>query len=403
MICKCPNCDGALEYNPSHSKMECPYCGNTFEPQAVMQAPSRVQMQAEEPQIINKVSDDTQETMECKIYACTSCGGELVVNDVESSTFCAYCGQPTVVFSRVSRELRPKYILPFQISKEQAVQIIREKFSKGMMVPDEIKNFQVERLRGIYIPYFLYNIYCYDFQILEGTDKNGSKRRYLREAQCEYKGIPLEASYHLNDEMSKLLGYFDFRNLKPFEPAYLSGFYADRYDIDKKKADETAVKRVMNDFNRKIRYSVPAKDLHILEQHPKQEIRDQDYVLMPVWFMTFRYQNEPYTMLVNGQNGVMAGAVPFKKSYVGLVFVTLTITFTVLFMMIGGGICAAIMSSMELGDIIKTIFESGLSFVFFNILIYTFAGILWKGYRKKVKLTKEKQMVRFVKDRQEDT
>ena len=87
----------------------------------------------------------------------------------------------------------------------------------------------------------------------------------MREAQCEYKGIPLEASYHLNDEMSKLLGYFDFNNLKPFEPAYLSGFYADRYDIDKQKAEETAVKRIIEDFNRKIRYSVPAKDLRILE------------------------------------------------------------------------------------------------------------------------------------------
>lgn len=402
MVCKCPNCDGALEYNPSYAEMECPFCGNTFETQVAMQAVSRAQTQAEEPQIIHKIADDTQETMECKIYACTSCGGELVVNDVESSTFCAYCGQPTVVFCRVSKELRPKYILPFQITKEQAVQIIREKFSKGMMVPDEIKNFQVERLRGIYIPYFLYNIYCYDFQILEGTDKNGSKRRYLREAQCEYKGIPLEASYHLNDEMSKLLGYFDFNNLKPFEPAYLSGFYADRYDIDKQKAEETAVKRIIEDFNRKIRYSVPAKDLRILEQHPRPEVRNQDYVLMPVWFMTFRYKNEPYTMLVNGQNGVLTGAVPFKKSYTGLVFVCLTITLTVGCTIIYGGILASYLS-MELEKMIGSIIKSGLSFVGINLLIYTIAGALWKGYRQKVKLTKEKQTVRFVKDRQEDT
>ncbi len=402
MICKCPSCNGALEYNPSYAKMECPYCANVFEAQAVMQAASRVQMKAEEPQIVYKISEDTQETMECKIYTCTSCGGELLVNDVEASTFCVYCGQPTVVFSRVSKELRPTYILPFQITKDQAVQIIREKFNKGMMVPDEIKNFQVERLCGIYIPYFLYNIYCYDFQILEGTDKNIGRRRYLREAQCEYRGIPLEASYHLNDEMSKLLGYFDFRNLKPFEPAYLSGFYADRYDIDKQRAEETAVKRVMEDFNRKIRYSVDAKDLRVLEQQPRQEIRNQDYVLMPVWFMTFRYKNEPYTMLVNGQNGVLAGAVPFKKSYVGLVFVCLTITFTVLFMIFGGGMCAS-MISMEPGDMIGTILKSILSLVSFNAVIYTIAGVIWKGYRKKVKLTKEKQMVRFVKDRQEDT
>lgn len=54
MICKCPNCDGALEYNPSYAEMECPFCGNTFETQVSMQAVSRAQTQAEEPQIIHK-------------------------------------------------------------------------------------------------------------------------------------------------------------------------------------------------------------------------------------------------------------------------------------------------------------------------------------------------------------
>lgn len=47
MIYKCPNCDGALEYNPSHAKMECPYCWNVFEPQVAMQAASRAQMQTD--------------------------------------------------------------------------------------------------------------------------------------------------------------------------------------------------------------------------------------------------------------------------------------------------------------------------------------------------------------------
>lgn len=53
MVCKCPNCDGALEYNPSYAEMECPFCGNTFETQVAMQAVSSAQTQEEEPQIIS--------------------------------------------------------------------------------------------------------------------------------------------------------------------------------------------------------------------------------------------------------------------------------------------------------------------------------------------------------------
>lgn len=83
MVSKCLKCDGALEFNPSCGKMECPYCGSFFEPEAVMQPISRVMEQAEEPQTIHMNQNDTWETMECKIYSCTSCGGELMVNDVE--------------------------------------------------------------------------------------------------------------------------------------------------------------------------------------------------------------------------------------------------------------------------------------------------------------------------------
>ncbi|MBO5342610.1 MAG: hypothetical protein J6A73_08010 [Lachnospiraceae bacterium] len=402
MVSKCLKCDGALEFNPSCGKMECPYCGSFFEPEAVMQPISRVMEQAEEPQTIHMNQNDTWETMECKIYSCTSCGGELMVNDVEASTFCAYCGQPTVVFKRVSRELKPKYILPFQITKDEAVRIIRSRFSSGVLVPDEIKNFEVEKLRGIYIPYFLYNIYCYDLQVLEGRDKNNVPHRYLREAECEYKGIPVEASYHLNDDVSRLLGGFDFRQLKQFEPSYLSGFYADKYDIDTEKAKNTVVERVLKDFNRKIKWSVPIKQPQILEQHPKQEIKNHDYVMLPVWFMTFLYKNEVYTMLVNGQNGEVVGAVPYKKSQVTIIFISLTIVFTILFSMLGGGIGMMIMKA-EAGDRLKLLFDNLIFVVIGNVALYSIGLALWRTHHKRVKATKEKRMVGFVKDRQEDT
>ncbi len=402
MICKCPSCNGALEYNPSHAKMECPYCGNTFAPKAVMQAPSRVQMQAKEPQIVYKTSDDAQETMECKVYTCTSCGGELMVNDVEVSTFCAYCGQPTVVFNRVSKELKPKYILPFTVPKEEAVRIIRNKFQSGYMVPNDIKNFEVDRLCGIYVPYFLYNIYCYDLQILETSDGGTYGGRHLREAQCEYRGIPVEASYHLNDNSSSLLGGFDFKQLKPFTPAYLSGFYADRYDINEQSAREATVKRVQKDFNSKIRGTVRGKVLRVLEQHPRQIIRNHDYVLLPVWFMTFRYKNEPYTILVNGQSGEMVGTVPFTKKLFLVLFVCLSIIFTIVCMVFNSDIIVTLFEG-DVMEIISDIIDRLGTLIFINIISYTIGFVMLGRYRKKLKLTKEEKKAQYVKNRQEDT
>ena len=36
MICKCPQCDGALEYSPVSDMMECPFCGTSYDMMQIM-------------------------------------------------------------------------------------------------------------------------------------------------------------------------------------------------------------------------------------------------------------------------------------------------------------------------------------------------------------------------------
>ena len=36
MICKCPQCDGALEYSPVSDMMECPFCGSSYDMMQIM-------------------------------------------------------------------------------------------------------------------------------------------------------------------------------------------------------------------------------------------------------------------------------------------------------------------------------------------------------------------------------
>ena len=107
MVCKCPKCDGALEYNPAYDKMECPYCGSNFTTAEVMSTQNMqdhvVKMEpvssagatgggwesnpyAQQAQTTGNESmasgENAQNTMECNIYTCTACGAELAVNGV---------------------------------------------------------------------------------------------------------------------------------------------------------------------------------------------------------------------------------------------------------------------------------------------------------------------------------
>lgn len=366
MIYKCPNCNGALEYDPQSGKMECHFCGNSYEPEQ------------------NNFLLENRESMECSIYECTSCGAQLVVNDVESSSFCAYCGQPTVVFSRVSKELKPDYIIPFSVTKDQAFQIVRQRFHKGAMIPKEIKKFQIENMRGIYIPYYIYDIDYMDTQGLRHNGgKNGVDKFFIRKAECEFKGIIHDASKQLNDESTVRLEPYDLKGLRSFEPQYLSGFYADKYDLNQREIEENGVKRAKQFFDKEIEKSIN-ESVHIMYNNPSYDIREIHYALLPAWFITFRYKNEPYTILINGQTGKMVGTVPTDKSSMWRTLILSWLGFSLLLIpfapFLGGHLGFAV-----------------------ALILVMKAFTDYKKIRKTMEATRAKSTVKYVKERQDKT
>ena len=456
MICKCPQCNGALEYNPISDMMECPFCGTSYDMMQIMAVQNMqdhrngniyqpTTMTAENPgsantyqatnsnvygggwesnpyaqrmedpneglhtldrpdeiakEVENKLHDvavETSETMEGNVYTCTSCGAELFINGVETATYCAYCGQPTVVFSRVSEELRPERIIPFSIQKEQAVAVIRERLSHGFFVPKKIKNFEVERVRGIYIPYFLFDAYYYDYQKLKGTVKYGDKSRtenFIREAECNFRNLTCDASRMLNDETSQRLEPYELNGLRPFEIGYLSGFYADRYDMNEKTLKNVVRVRCKELFDNEMKLDLMAEDPKILSSNPKFQLQKGQYVLLPAWFMTFRYKNEPYTILVNGQTGKMVGAVPFTKDKLIFLFILIAIVVSILFTLLG---TILFNENIDLDGRVIGILFAGILTVY-GIGITSYTSVL-----RNIKLTKSGKTAKYVRERQDKT
>ena len=87
MIIRCNSCASALVYDIALGKIKCKYCDSLYEFEEVHTPAFEKNM------------------MEGKLFVCTACAAKLMVDDVESATYCAYCGQPTVVFERVSKFL----------------------------------------------------------------------------------------------------------------------------------------------------------------------------------------------------------------------------------------------------------------------------------------------------------
>ena len=142
----------------------CDHCGGLFNPEDFNTTgnDSLIDQKAES---LNEIyGTDSKEFMDCYVYICSSCGGEIIVNGTEASTQCVYCGSSAVVFSRIAKQKRPRGIIPFKITREEAIEAVREQFNKGFFIPKAIKEFKPNDIRGIYIPYWLVN--CYHFFML---------------------------------------------------------------------------------------------------------------------------------------------------------------------------------------------------------------------------------------------
>lgn len=285
--------------------------------------------------------------MQVNIYNCSSCGAELMTNDVEVSKFCSYCGQPTIMFNRVSQELKPKKIIPFSISKGQALQRAKEQFSQGKFLCDDINNLSVDSVYPIYMPYWDFT--CELDMALEINMMNHEGNMIKKTpSHCGVYKILLDGSFRLNDDVAEQLNPFDKSAAVDFSPVYLSGFYADRCDVNSKVLSNNANVKIQRQMTADILSTFPGSPaLSSLEHnHSSQSFRmnvvkndfrilDATYMFCPIYFITFTIGPKTVVVLVNGSSGKVIGSIPIDENKFKVIQRKNMILFGILFSILG--------------------------------------------------------------------
>lgn len=307
---ECPNCAGNLKFNIGMQQLYCEHCDTTMPPYS-----------------FHKESDaEEQEYFEVTIFTCPQCGGELLTEDNTVATFCSYCGSSTILFSRISEEKRPKYIIPFTKTKEECRSSYKKMVNKAFFAPKELRDeTHIEKFRGIYMPYWLYSFRKNGTSSFKGakkiyeTNHNVIKHYNINcEVTAKYDDISFDGSSTFYDNLSRAIAPFDTSKKKPFTPAYLSGFYADRSDVDADTYLLDAEEVVLCDIRKKLEKCKELKE-HDIEEHMKNvRLRDTlkpdstyiELAMFPVWFLSYRKKDRVAYAIVNGQTGEAAADLP---------------------------------------------------------------------------------------------
>ena len=324
MIARCSNCAGRLVFNPGTQRLVCDKCGSRFKPEE-FNVSDNDPVWDKRPYSMNEIlGTDSEEYMDCYVYTCSSCGGEIVINGKEASTQCIYCGNPSVIFSRIARRKKPAYILPFKNTREYALDNIKAKLKKGIFVPKLLKNFTADDVRGIYIPYWIVNCEHHGAVVVENTAYFGKSETsyHGRAGKMKIVNLPVEASRMLDNNSSLRLEPYGLQALKPFDEDYLLGFYSDIPDITYGELKNVVHKRATTLFDEAVIDSTSGKIYD--ERHSTAiDYQSRKCIMLPAWFITYEYKGKRNTILVNGQTGKVVGGIPWnKKMFYSLLFAT---------------------------------------------------------------------------------
>jgi len=323
---KCPCCGAGLVFGQEQQQMRCPYCDNTFDLDTVKayndqsDAGDSQDFQWEE----SRQNSWTQEDQtQIRSFLCPACAGEILTDEHTAATFCPYCGNPSVLPGRVSGGLKPDGVIPFKTGKEDAKAAFL-KLCKGKPLLPKLftEEQQVEKITGLYVPFWLYDCSAsFDGAYTATRLHFWSDTRYQytktdhymlkRSAEATYSGIPMDGSTKMDDVFMESIEPFDYSDIVDFDMAYLSGFYADKYDVPSERGQERIRQRVETSMYDKVQESLigyssvipTSRNLSIQHGNAK-------YVLLPVWILNTRYKDKIYTFAMNGQTGKMTGAFP---------------------------------------------------------------------------------------------
>ena len=323
---KCPRCGGKLEFDAATQKMLCPYCDSSFDPADVgVEKPGTPPETADADAKWDHDSKqlDAQEAESLKTYVCRSCGGEIISDENTAATACPFCGNPVVLSGRVSGLLRPDLVLPFKTTKKQAIaemkKFVKSKRFTPRLFADEN---HLSEIKGIYVPFWLFDSAVsadvwYDATTVRhwsDSSYNYTETSYydvFRTGRMRFAQIPVDGSKKMPDDLMDSLEPFFFDDAVDFNTAYLSGFFADKYDVPMAESMPRANERTRNSAREALRKSVSG----YATVSPKREeiaIRPgkAQYALLPVWLLNTQYRGETYTFAMNGQTGRFIGNLP---------------------------------------------------------------------------------------------
>ena len=320
VIYKCKNCGGPVKYSATLGKFNCEYCNTVYSEDEVK---ALTLLSEREDVVVDAVNGDYVE------YHCPSCGANIVTDETTVATNCYYCNNPIVMSGKLESSQMPTKVIPFRVDKKKALESFESWIKTKKFVPKSFFNDkqEIEEINGVYFPYWLYNT-----NVLVDIDREGSRTytrtegdyrvtyrkdfRIVRKGDIDVKNLPKLALAKSNKVLVESVYPFDFNNAINFDSSYLSGFVAEKKDIEKEALMNSIEDDVYKYSTKVVRDSMTGESVNVVNNDFTIGQGSFEYAMLPVWAISYndRDSNKHFFFSVNGQTGKVVGKLPIDNA-----------------------------------------------------------------------------------------
>jgi hypothetical protein len=268
---------------------------------------------------------------EKRTVQCQSCKAVSVFDPERVGQNCDFCGSPALVdYKEIKAPIRPRSLLPFTISDSSVREQIRKWYASKWLAPNALKNKAlVDRLHGVYIPYWTFDAHVVcpwtaeagHYYYTTETYREGGQTRTRQVRHVRWEPASGEVRHFFDDEpvpgtqgvaarLLKQVEPFPTNELKPYDTAFLSGFVVEHYQIVLFEAAQRSQTAMTAKVYQMCAGQIPGDTFRNLEIHPVFSGQTFKHILVPVWLLTYTFSSKVYQVVVNGVTGQMAGDYP---------------------------------------------------------------------------------------------
>ena len=339
-----------MEFDPATGGMKCRFCGHTEALAAAAVTPAGKHRFDGAAAKAGAVSPKALEV------TCSGCGAAVVFEPPQVAGTCSFCGADLVAQPKAADPLiAPDAVLPARIPRDKAQAEVRQWLQTRWFAPNALKRMaRQEGIAGVYLPFWDYDAatvsqyrgergqHYFESESYEESDGRGGTVTRTRQVQRtawypaagqvsrEFADVLIAASKSVAEGRLDALQPWDLEALCPYEPDYLSGFKAQRYQLELKGGFEKAKGVMHRTIEQDVRRAIGGDEQQIQSVETQYANVAFRHLLLPVWIGAYRFQNRAFQVVVNARTGEVQGERPYSAAKIALLVAVIVLVILIL-------------------------------------------------------------------------